>query len=62
MAPKAWVAGALIGAAIGFAIGKVIDITTRPNGVNPVSEKSEFPSIKELMRLGWKFGEKPNTQ
>ena len=62
MAPKAWVAGALIGAAIGFAIGKVIDITTRPTGVNPVSEKSEFPSIKELMRFGWKFGEKPNTQ
>ena len=54
--------GTAIGAGIGYAIGKQIDKARCPKGVKPESAKVEFPSVKELLRQGWQFGEKPNTQ
>jgi hypothetical protein len=48
-------------AAIGAGIGAAIGGALRPKTVKPESAKGEFPSVKELLKQGWQYGEKPNT-
>ena len=52
--------GTIIGGLIGWGIGKAIGGSLRQDGIASESSKSNFPPIKELIRLGWKFGEKPS--
>jgi len=47
--------------AIGYGIGYLIGQRTLPSGVKPESAKNEFSSVRDLIRQGWEFGEKPST-
>lgn len=51
--------GTVLGYWIGNLIGKQIDAANMPEGVRPESAKKEFPSVKQLLSEGWKFGERP---
>jgi len=53
-------AGIIIG--LGLAIGEEAKKRQQSPDIKPESAKIEFPSVKELLRKGWEFGEKPNTQ
>ena len=52
----------IISIVMGFAIAEVLKARQQSPDIKPESAKKDFPSVKELLRKGWEFGEKPNTQ
>jgi hypothetical protein len=56
------VIGSAIGIFAGGALGKLVDKKMRlPDGVTPESEKANYPPIRDLLKQGWAFGERPSS-